>query len=193
MNFPEKLLFVDLETTGARACNDRITEIGIVTVDTNGHVDHWSSLVNPGIPISSFIRQLTGIDDSMVASAPSFSELADELYERLSEGLLVAHNVRFDYGFLHHAFHRTGHLLNSEALCTVKLSRRLYPHEKKHSLDTLIARHALVPTARHRALADADLLWQFWRHLASDLPSDVLNEAITALRHTPRITLEIAS
>ncbi|WP_229728503.1 3'-5' exonuclease [Oxalicibacterium flavum] len=194
MHPAERLLFVDLETTGANAFNDRITEIGIVTVEPDGRIDRWSSLVNPGVPISSFIRQLTGIDNAMVADAPAFGDLAHELDARLSQGLFIAHNARFDYGFLHHAFVRTGRALHAEALCTVKLSRRLYPQEKKHSLDTLIARHALVPAARHRALADADLLWQFWCRLQAVMPAATLADAVTALRHLPKIQMpEIAT
>ncbi len=193
MNPAEKLLFVDLETTGANAFNDRITEIGIVTAEPDGRIHRWSSLVNPGVHISAFIRQLTGIDNAMVADAPSFEDLAHELHARLSEGLFIAHNARFDYSFLHHAFSRTGRDLRMEALCTVKLSRRLYPQEKKHSLDTLIARHALVPTARHRALADADLIWQFWCRLQSALPATMLAEAVTACRHLPKIQMPEAA
>lgn len=183
----EKLLFVDLETTGANQSNDRITEIGIVTVERDGRIHRWSSFVNPGIPIPSFIQQLTGIRDDMVADAPSFASLANEVRMRLAEGLFIAHNARFDYGFLHHAFFRTGHALQSDVLCTVKLSRTLFPEEKKHNLDTLIARHALIPQARHRALADADLLWQLWCKLAGALPEDVFFAAIGKLRHRPNL------
>ncbi len=189
MHTSEKLLFVDLETTGTSALGDRITEIGIITVEPGGHVERWSSLVNPGVDISSFIQRLTGIDNAMVRKAPAFSELAQEVEARLSDGLFIAHNVRFDYGFLHHAFFRTGHTFAPEALCTVKLSRRLYPAEKKHSLDTLITRHALVPNARHRALADADLLLQLWGRLQDVLPARVFMAAVTALRHVPTIKM----
>lgn len=189
MHTTEKLLFVDLESTGASAHGDRITEIGIITVEPGGSVDHWASLVNPGVAISPFIQRLTGIDNAMVRDAPMFSELAEEVATRLSEGLFIAHNVRFDYGFLHHAFYRCGHAFQPEALCTVRLSRRLYPAEKKHSLDTLIERHALVPNARHRALADADLLVQLWSRLQAALPASSFLEAVTALRHVPKIQI----
>lgn len=189
MHTTEKLLFVDLETTGASALGDRITEIGIITVEPDGHVERWSSLVNPGVGISSFIQRLTGIDNAMVGKAPAFSDLAEEVEARLSDGLFIAHNVRFDYGFLHHAFFRTGHPFSPEALCTVKLSRQLYPAEKKHNLDTLITRHALVPNARHRALADADLLLQLWGRLQDVLPAKMFMTAVTALRHVPTVQM----
>ena len=183
----EKLIFVDLETTGANLINDRITEIGIVAVHLDGEVERWSSFVNPGRPIPYFIQNLTGISDDMVATAPSFELLAKAVHERLMDGLFIAHNARFDYGFLHHAFARTGHALQSEMLCTVKLSRTLFPEEKRHNLDTLIERHSLVLQARHRALADADLLWQFWGKLTLDLPQEMLINAVKNLRQRPNL------
>lgn len=182
----EKLHFVDLETTGANQINDRITEIGIITTNIDGSVDRWSSFVNPGMPIPAFIQQLTGIDDDMVAHAPPFAALANELRLRLSDGLFIAHNARFDYGFLHQAFLRNDHAMQTDMLCTVKLSRALFPEEKKHNLDTLIARHALVPQARHRALADADLLWQLWHKLGTAFPSGVFAQAVDRLRQRPK-------
>lgn len=183
----EKLIFVDLETTGANLANDRITEIGIVAVNLDGAVERWSSFVNPGRPIPSFIQGLTGISDDMVEMAPSFESLADAVRTRLADGLFIAHNARFDYGFLHHAFARTGHALQSEMLCTVKLSKVLFPEEKRHNLDTLIERHGLIPEARHRALADADLLWQFWGKLVRDMPQETLINAVKKLRQRPNL------
>lgn len=187
MTHYEKLIFVDLETTGANLANDRITEIGIVAVHLDGAVERWSSFVNPGRPIPYFIQNLTGISDDMVEAAPSFESLANSVHERLADGLFIAHNARFDYGFLHHAFTRTGHALQSEVLCTVKLSRALFPEEKRHNLDTLIERHSLIPEARHRALADADLLWQFWGKLMRDMPQETLADAVKKLRQRPNL------
>ncbi|MFJ7565331.1 PolC-type DNA polymerase III [Herminiimonas sp. NPDC097707] len=187
MTLHEKLIFIDLETTGANLINDRITEIGIVTVNADGGIDRWSSFVNPGRPIPSFIQDLTGISDRMVATAPTFESLADTVRERLEGGLFIAHNARFDYGFLHHALARTGHVLSTDVLCTVKLSRRFSPEEKRHNLDTLIARHGLVPEARHRALADADLLWQLWRKLTAGMPSEIFSQAVKTLRQRPAL------
>ncbi len=125
----------------------------------------WSSLVNPQKPIPAFIQNLTGITDSMVRDAPTFDELASNLFERMNGRLFIAHNAHFDHGFLRGEFKRIGLKFQPDVLCTVQLSRAVYPAEKRHGLDALVERHALVPSARHRALADADLLWQFWQHL----------------------------
>lgn len=186
MNFG-KLVFVDLETTGTNPVVDRITEIGIVEVDAAGRATRWSSLVNPEVPIPSFIQGLTGISNAMVAGAPTFAELAPALHDRLQGALFVAHNARFDYGFLRNAFSEAGLPYKSDVLCTVKLSRALYPKERKHNLDTLIERHDLKADARHRALADADLLWQLWQKLTTTLPAETFDAALASLLQRPSL------
>lgn len=191
MNKLEKLIFVDLETTGANPVVDRITEIGIVEV-VGDQVTRWSSLVNPDVPIPPFIQSLTGISDAMVADAPRFAELADELFARLKGGLFIAHNARFDYGFLRNAFKEAGHSLRADVLCTVKLSRKLFPEEAKHNLDILISRHQLVADGRHRALADADLLWQFWQKMIARFDEDHFNGVLGQLLQRPSTPMHLA-
>lgn len=180
--FPsEPIVFVDLETTGATFGVDRITEIGIVEAGPSG-ISQWSSLVNPQKPIPAFVQQLTGITDAMVRDAPTFEQLASGLLERLNGRLFVAHNAHFDHGFLKGEFRRMGLRFAPDVLCTVQLSRAIYPAESRHGLDALVERHALVPSARHRALADADLLWQFWQHLHRANTQDVMRA------HLERVT-----
>lgn len=180
---PDRLAFVDLETTGANPGRDRITEIGIVEVDGD-RVSTWSTLVNPERPIPEFIQQLTGIRNEMVAVAPTFAEVASELAGRLQGRLFIAHNARFDYGFVRNEFQRLGQRFRAEVLCTVRLSRRLFPQHPRHNLDSLIERHGLIPNDRHRALADADLLWQFWRMLQRETAAGTLADAVAQqLKH----------
>lgn len=155
---PECLAFIDLETTGANPVHDRITEIGIVEVDGA----RWSTLVNPKRSIPEFIQHMTGISNAMVADAPTFDQVAAELGQRLQGRLFVAHNARFDYGFVRHEYQRLGQRFQADVLCTVRLSRRLFPEHHRHNLDSLIERHGLAADDRHRAMADADLIWQFW-------------------------------
>jgi len=173
----QPLVFVDLETTGGSPAEHRITEIGVVEIGPFG-VSTWTTLVDPGQPIPPFIQQLTGISDEMVRGAPSFASLAPALFERLDGKLFVAHNASFDRGFLRAEFERAGFAFNPDVLCTVRLSRALFPRESRHGLDALIERHGLVPAARHRALADADLLWQFWRLLHDIVPLERLRDQI---------------
>lgn len=179
-----KLVFIDLETTGANPINDRITEIGIVCVE-NGQVSRWSSLVNPGAPIPPFIQNLTGISDAMVQDAPAFESLAADIMTYLEDGLFIAHNARFDHSFMKNALQAAGHTLDNQVLCSVKLSRKLFPQHAKHNLDSIMQRHGLIAEARHRALVDADLLWQFWQKIHAEVDADKLTQAINSLLHQP--------
>ncbi|GAB7525774.1 exonuclease domain-containing protein [Paraburkholderia sp. 2C] len=171
------IAFVDLETTGGSTGVHRITEVGVVEIGPHGP-SRWSTLVDPQQPIPPFIQQLTGITDAMVRGAPTFEAIAPELFARLDGKLFVAHNASFDRGFLRSEFARVGLAFNPDVLCTVRLSRALFPAEKRHGLDALVERHALVPSDRHRALADADLLWQFWQRLHALVPLDALRAQI---------------
>ena len=161
MTLPRRLAIVDVETTGAHPVHDRLTEIAIVRVDHGAVVERWESLVNPGVPIPPMIQQLVGITDAMVAEAPAFGALADRVEALLEGCVFVAHNARFDYGFIKNAFGRLGRAFEAPVLCTVKLSRALYPEHHRHGLDAIMARHGLSCVARHRAMGDAEVLLQF--------------------------------
>jgi DNA polymerase-3 subunit epsilon len=195
--FAPAIAFVDLETTGARAAVDRITEIGIVRVvaDPSGgapRVDEWSSLVDPGVRIPAAIQGMTGITDAMVRAAPSFGALAADVAGLLDGCVFVAHNARFDYGFLKHELARHSRPFTAKVLCTVRLSRRLFPGERSHSLDALIARHALAVDVRHRALPDAQALWQFVQALYATLPVDGIEAVVKRLLRTPSLPPQLA-
>lgn len=178
---PQDLVFVDLETTGGNAAYHRITEIGIVRVVAGELVEEWSSLVNPECRIPSYIEAFTGISNEMVADAPRFAELASVVLEKLAGAVFVAHNARFDYAFLRSEFRRLERSFSAKVLCTVKLSRRLYPEHPRHNLDALMERHDLRCAARHRALGDARVLWDFWQKMRVVQPEPTLAAAVSAL------------
>ena len=182
----EPLVFVDLETTGANFVNDRIIEIGVVEVDHEG-AREWSSLVDPGRSVSSFITGLTGIDTAMVASAPRFEQLAETILKKLKGRLFIAHNARFDYGFLKHEFRRLGVDFRATNLCTVKLSRKLFPTHHRHSLDTLVERYGIETTDRHRALADARVLWDLWQRWHESMPAETIWETVDLITGRPEL------
>jgi DNA polymerase-3 subunit epsilon len=146
------LAFVDIETTGGNSERDRITEIGIKTLD-QGQETVWESLLDPQTFIPQNIQRLTGITPDMVAGQPRFDELALQIKKELEGKIFVAHNARFDYGFIKASFKRLGLDFRPKVLCTVKLSRLLFPHQARHNLDTIVAAHGLTVSARHRALA----------------------------------------
>jgi DNA polymerase-3 subunit epsilon len=162
--------FVDLETTGCNPVHDRITEVAILNVQDGSVTGRWSQLVDPGVSIPEAIQALTGISNAMVSGQPCFEDIAPEVHRRLEGAVFVAHNARFDHGFLRNALGRCGYTLKGPVLCTVKLSRRLYPAERSHGLDALIARHGLACSARHRALGDAEATWAFVAQAAAALP-----------------------
>jgi DNA polymerase-3 subunit epsilon len=181
------LAFVDLETTGGDARHDRVIEIGIVELDADGATREWSTLVNPDCRIPAHIETFTGISNAMVEDAPPFAHVADEVEGRLAGRLFVAHNARFDYGFLGQEFRRLGHRLRADVLCTVKLSRLLYPGEPRHNLDAVMERHGLTTTARHRALGDARVLSDLWQALNERWSADALAAAVAQLSRRPTL------
>ncbi len=187
LSLEHPLAIVDLETTGGHPAWDRITEIGVIEVERFEVTSEWSTLVNPGAGIPAPIQALTGITNEMVAAAPSFGSIAGELYERLVGRVFVAHNARFDYGFLRREFERTGLKFMAKTLCTVRLSRRLYAEHASHNLDSLIERHGIDCRARHRALGDADAVWQFLRIAAHEHGDEVL--AVAARQVAKQATL----
>ena len=175
----QRWLFLDVETTGSTATRDRVTEVAWVLLDgETGQVSKESHLVNPDARIPAFIQQLTGITDDMVADAPRFSAIAPRLAAAMDGAVFVAHNARFDYGFIKNEFKRIGQSVRAPVLCSVKLSRLFFPAEKRHNLDAVMARHQLQADSRHRALTDADLIYQFWLDLQQRFgPQKVLDAA----------------
>lgn len=180
------LAFVDIETTGGHSGVHRIIDVAVVGV-TGTRLDfEWQSLVNPGVHVPAGITELTGIDNDMLVDAPPFEKIAAELRARLAGRLFVAHNVRFDYGFIRREFARMGIEWRSPNMCTVRLSRALHPEMPRHNLDAVIERHGIQLEQRHRAMPDAQAIWQFWRRSCEAWPHATLCEAmdLAALRAT---------
>ncbi len=158
---------VDVETTGTRfARGDRITELAVVTL-SGGRIDvAFETLVNPECPIPSFIASLTRISNDMVRDKPTFGEIADDVLAALAGRVFVAHNVRFDWGFMASEVRRSRDLdLEGPRLCTVRLARRLLPGLKSRGLDSVAAYLGVEITDRHRARGDAIATAHILRHL----------------------------
>lgn len=176
---------VDVETTGASAKLGRIIEIGILRVERGELVRTYKSLINPGQPIPEFISGMTGIREIDVLAAPTFAEVADEVLELFEGATFVAHNAAFDYSFLKEEFKRLGYGFTLPRLCTVRLSRAVYPEHIRHNLTALIERHGFTCASRHRAYDDAEVLWQFLQMLEKTLPAEDLE------KHLKRLTSAI--
>ncbi|TXI45656.1 3'-5' exonuclease family protein [Methylophilus sp.] len=181
------ITFLDLETTGATPLRDRITEIALVRFDDGVETVRWQTLVNPQQPIPPFIQSLTGISDAMVADAPLFAEVADKLLALLEGSVLAAHNVRFDHGFLKSEFKRLNITLRQKVLCTVKLSRLLYPQHYSHGIDAIVARHQITGLARHRAMGDVEAILIMLNDAKRDLGADAVQTAALKLMAAPTL------
>lgn len=187
MLFDRPVICLDVETTGASPLTDRITEIGIVEIGIDGVVSEWSTLVNPQAPIPEFIEKLTGISNAMVEDAPTFGQIADELMQKIEGKVFVAHNARFDYAFVKNEFNRLDTSFRADTLCTVRLSRRLYPQYYKHNLDSLIQRMGIITKDRHRALADARVLMHFLQRLPQEHDAETIQHAIRHVMAKPAL------
>jgi DNA polymerase III subunit epsilon len=178
---------VDLETTGGTAAQHRITEVGIVLLDDGVVVEEWSSLVNPCQRIPPSIVSFTGITNAMVEDAPTFADLRSEVRARLEGRLFVAHNARFDYGFVRSEFRRSGEKFSAPVLCTVRLSRALFAGHQRHNLDALIDRWGLPCGQRHRALGDAAVLPELLAAFERAVGTGRLQEFVEASRFDSRL------
>jgi DNA polymerase-3 subunit epsilon len=170
---------LDLETTGGSPFFNRIIEIGFLRVEKGEIVDTFNTLINPGIPIPEIITEITGIKDEDVVNAPIFDDIKEGLADSLENTILVAHNSGFDYGFLEAEFHRSGWGFAMDSLCTVRLSRVLFPEHKHHNLDAIIERFGFSIKNRHRALDDAKVLWEFLQLLPEKFPRDQVEKAMS--------------
>jgi DNA polymerase-3 subunit epsilon len=161
-------------------------EVGIKSL-IHDQVETWESLINPQTFIPQNIQALTGIRPDMVSKQPPFEGLVTEIARELEGKIFVAHNARFDYGFLKASFKRAGIDFKPKVLCTVKLSRLLFPEQARHNLDAIINAHKLKISSRHRALGDADLLPQFLRVCEAKLGREALLKAMNQLIGNPSL------
>ncbi len=169
---------VDIETTGSRFGDDRITEIGVVLCDGERVEAEWSSLVHPGRAVPAFISSLTGIDDALLADAPPFEQIAATVEELTRSCVFVAHNAAFDYHFLRKEFERCGLLYERKRLCTVRVSRKIFPGLPSYSLGRLCEQLGIEHKDRHRALGDARATAQLLHMLVDNDRRGVLQSAL---------------
>ncbi|RZL38916.1 MAG: DNA polymerase III subunit epsilon [Pedobacter sp.] len=196
---------VDIETTGGYASAHGITEVAIKIHDGEVVVDSFETLINPYQHIPTHIQALTGIDNEMVADAPDFRAVANEIYNLLHDKIFVAHNVNFDYSFIRHHLEACGYQLNCKKLCTVRLSRKIFPKMPSYSLGKLCNSLSIVLNNRHRAGGDADatavllsmLIANDDKNVIKDtlkitskdqvLPPNLTKEAIDRIPNTPGV------
>ena len=133
-----------------------MTEIGAVKVRNGEIIGKWQSLINPQQAIPANITRLTGITNAMVAGAPVFAEIADDFQDFMGDAIFVAHNVRFDYGFISEEFRRLDRRFRHAQLCTCASMRALYKGHRSYSLGNLCETFGIDLKSHHRALCDAE-------------------------------------
>lgn len=182
---PKKLAFIDVETTGGNSGRDRIIEIGIVRVENNKVVKKFNQLIDPDTYLPPEISRLTGITAIDLEKSPTFRNVIDDVEAILDDCVFVAHNARFDYAFVKAEFRRLGRKLNNRQLCTVRLSRQLFPDFERHNLDEVIARFGIKIKHRHRALDDATAIWHFYKKAGLRAGEQLFLEKISQLMLHP--------
>jgi len=163
-------VILDIETTGlSPRRGHRIIEIGAIAISNGDSPEEFHSLIKIDRKIPLQARRIHGISDEMLAGEPKAEEVLPRLYGFLGDSIIVAHNARFDVGFLRHEFDRLQLQMQNRSVCTLEMSRRVYPHLPNHRLDT-VHRHLFgeikTDAQRHRALDDAWMAARIWMEMA---------------------------
>ncbi|MDI6688351.1 MAG: 3'-5' exonuclease [Desulfobacterales bacterium] len=166
MRVPNRYVALDVETTGlSPKSGDRVIEIGAVAIEKQCIIAEFNSLIDVDKMIPWQVQQVHGITNEMLYGEPKPDEVWSEFYEFIAGSILVAHNASFDIGFLTHEFALLGMSLNNQSLCTLKISRKLYPHLPNHKLETVsqyLLGRSCKHMQRHRALDDARMAAMIW-------------------------------
>ena len=168
------VVVLDFETTGLSPhYGDRAIEIGAVLVENNKIMDRFQSLMNPGMKVSRFIEEYTGITNRMLDSAPPVADVMHEFTRFMAQHHLVAHNAGFDSRFLDAELQRIGQQRRQEFACSLLVSRRVYPELTSHSLESLVrCKNIQTDGVHHRALADAEMTAHLWINMVNDLKAE---------------------
>ncbi len=179
---------VDIETTGGYGTKNCITEIAIILHNGNQVEGRYTTLINPESPINWYVQNMTGITNAMVATAPKFNDVAPNIYNLIKDRVFIAHNVNFDYSFVKQHLKTAGFEIDLPKICTVKLSRKIFPGLHKYGLGNLSKHFNIENTARHRAIGDAEATTKLFELiLANDKDKEVdkLTKRRKALQYLP--------
>jgi DNA polymerase-3 subunit epsilon len=174
---------VDIETTGSHPDQAGITEIAIILHDGRQVEQSYETLINPGFVIPPYIVHLTGITNEMVAMAPGFEEKAGYLFDLLEQRVFVAHNVNFDFSFIKYYFQRFGYYWQPKKLCTLRLSKKVFPGLPKYGLGSLCRHFNFENPARHRAGGDALVTARLFERILQSGGENIIKEALKKSSH----------
>ncbi len=149
-----RYVICDIEATGLHEDKDLI-EIALITFEEDKIVEIYETLINPEVPVSNFVKELTGINQRELDLAPKFHEVAESIRLRLAGNTFVSHNTDFDFGLLKKKFADRGEDLKCRSMCTLKMSEELIPGMLNYNLDALASFFGIKIRDRHRAAGDA--------------------------------------
>ncbi len=184
---------VDIETTGSYAAANQITEIAIFIFDGKKIIDEYVTLINPMSPIPFHIQTLTGITDEMVQDAPTFKDVAENIYQMLRGRIFVAHNVHFDYSFILAGLKNEGYDWKAQRLCTVRLARKIFPGFPSYSLGKICQSLGIPLSDRHRAFGDAKATVELFRQIYERDEEQYIAKAVSAKAKEQRLPTHIPS
>ena len=179
------LIVLDFETTGLSAnMGDRAIEIGAVLVEQGEITASFQELMNPGMKVSAFIEDYTGITNAMLREAAPCGEVMARFSDFIADHNLVAHNASFDKRFLDAEFARISCTYSGEFACSLLAARRIFQNAPNHQLGTLV-NYTNIPSQGnfHRALYDSEMTAKLWvamlenigeRYGLFDLPFSVI-------------------
>lgn len=169
---------VDIETTGGKMSETKMTELAICITDGNKIIEQFSTLVNPQRPIDKYVVKLTGINDKMVADAPIFESISDKVRELLDGKIFIAHNVAFDYSILKKEYFELNQPFSQRKLCTVKASRKIIPGLSSYSLGSICEYLNIDLENAHRALNDTIATTHLFHELVNRSDGDLMNSEL---------------
>ena len=175
---------LDVETTGGKYNEEKITDIAILVYDGAKIINSFETLINPGKPIQPFVQRLTGIDNDLVKYSPKFKDVSENIFEITKDKIIVAHNVSFDFRVIKNEFENINIKFQRNLLCTVELSKLIFPNLKSYKLTNLLSNFGIVNENPHRANSDAlGALELFKLLLDNDLDNKIIKSKIKSSKN----------
>ncbi|MCA9771482.1 MAG: 3'-5' exoribonuclease [Myxococcales bacterium] len=166
---PATWIVLDLETTGLNPGPDRIIEIAAVRFSGGRELEHFTTLVDPGMMLASIITQVTGLTDEDLKGKPAIEQVLPEFLAFAKRDPLIAHNAGFDLGFIQYEIIRQGLRASMNRIVdTLEIARSVLPQLPNHKLQTLLAHYGIDPGRAHRALDDARATWELFERMRKD-------------------------
>ncbi len=169
IQFPTEYVVIDIETTGVSPRWDEIIEIAALKICDNEICASFESLVKPPFKIPSFVTELTGISNDMVADSPCINEILPSFFDFIGDSIILGHNVHFDINFIYDkGLEANLTPVSNNFIDTLRLSRKLYPELSHHRLADMVDFFRIDTSTYHRALADCESTFKCFKAIKQD-------------------------